>query len=403
MNYDVYWIWMSCGLGAGASCLDLISYYEWNPYEIYASSFNEVFSLDVLTKRQVEKLKSFPLEEAQRIYDTVKENGWKIVTPSSEYYPPQLLKLQNLPLVLYVEGDETSLTNELMISVVGARKASDYGNAVARALSSAMAHIGFTVVSGGALGIDSSSHKGALDEKGKTICVLGCGLGAKYLMDNKPLRDKIIQNGALITEFPPYYPASRLTFPLRNRIISGISLGTVVVEAGERSGSLITARLALEQGRDVFAVPGDLVSSSFLGTNNLIRNGATPVFSPNDIIESYHSRFFEKLGKKDRFPDDEIMRRTQKYLTTKEKAPVVETKQEEPAIKQEKVKKVSPAYLTENAKKVYDSLDKEPKHIDEIIGCCEMTTEKTLSAITELEIYGLVIQLSGRRYRINTD
>ncbi len=400
MNYDVYWIWLSCGLGAGASCLDLISYYEWNPYEIYASSFNEVFSLDVLTRRQVEKLKKFPLEEAQKIYDTVLENDWKIVTPSSEYYPPQLLRLQNLPLVLYVEGDEKTLTNELMISVVGARKASDYGNCVARALSSAMSHIGFTIVSGGALGIDSSAHKGALDEKGETICVLGCGLGTKYLMENKPLRDKILENGAIITEFPPYYPASRVTFPLRNRIISGISLGTVVVEAGERSGSLITARLALEQGKDVFAVPGDLVSSSFLGTNNLIRNGATPVFSPNDILEAYHGKYFDKLGSKERFPDDEIIRRTQKYLLEKDSQPVTVKKQQKPEPKEEKVKKEAPAYLTENARKIYDSLSDEPMHIDEIISCCGLSTEKTLSAITELEIYGLVTQLSGRRYKI---
>ncbi|MBQ8765528.1 MAG: DNA-processing protein DprA [Clostridia bacterium] len=404
MNYDVYWIWMSCGLGPGASVLDLVSYFEWNPYEIYGASFNQIFALDVMTKRQVEKLKSFPLEEAQRIYDIAIDNGWKVITPSSKYYPAQLLKLQNLPLVLYVDGDETILNNELMISVVGARKASDYGNCVARALSSTMASMDFTIVSGGALGVDSAAHTGALDENGKTICVLGCGFGTKYLMDNKPLRDKIVENGALITEFSPYHPASRVTFPLRNRIISGMSLGTVVVEAGERSGSLITARLALEQGKDVFAVPGDLVSSSFLGTNNLIRNGATPVFSPNDIIELYHARFFEKLGHKERFPDDEIIRRTQKYLLEKDSEPEALVKEKckaEPVKKEVKVKKDAPSYLTANAKRVYDFLDENPKHIDEIINSCGMATEKTLSAITELEIYGLVTQQSGRRYIIN--
>lgn len=406
MNYDVYWIWMSCGLGAGASVLDLVSYFEWNPYEIYGTSFNKIFALDVLTKRQVEKLKSFPLEEAQRMYDTAVKNGWKVVTPSSKHYPAQLLKLQNLPLVLYVEGDEEVLNNEMMISVVGARKASDYGKCVARALSSSMASMGFTIVSGGALGIDSAAHRGALDEKGKTICVLGCGLGTKYLMDNKPLRDKIVSNGALISEFPPYYSASRITFPLRNRIISGMSLGTVVVEAGERSGSLITARLALEQGKDVFAVPGDLVSSSFLGTNNLIRNGATPVFSPNDILESYYARFLEKIGHKNRFPDDEIIRRTQRYLLEKEEEKqtvVAEPIKAEPVKKDERVKKEAPQYLTTNAKRVYDFIDTEPKHIDELINGCELSTEKTLSAITELEIYGLVTQHSGRRYSVNID
>lgn len=401
MNYDLYWIWMSCGLGAGASCLDLVSYYEWNPQEIYGSSFNEIFSLDVITKRQVEKLKNFSLEDAQKILDAVNENGWKIVTPSSEFYPHNLLSLQDLPLVLYVDGDETVLTNELSVSVVGARKASDYGKSVARALSSALSEKGFTIVSGGALGIDSAAHQGALDEKGKTICVLGCGLGTNYLMDNKPLRDEIVRNGALVTEFPPFTPASRRTFPLRNRIISGMTLGTIVVEAGERSGSLITARCALEQGRDVFAVPGDLVSSSFLGTNNLIRNGATPVFSPNDILESYYFRYHNEFKDKERFADDEIIKRAQKYLTNQETQKPEIKEQPKAVTMTENMKKDAPDYLTDNAKKVYDFIGNEPVHIDEIINKCGLTTEKTLSAITELEIYGLVTQLSGRRYKIN--
>ena len=401
MNYDLYWIWMSCGLGAGASCLDLVSYYEWNPQEIYGSSFNEIFSLDVITKRQVEKLKSFSLEDAQKILDAVNENGWKIVTPSSEFYPHNLISLQDLPLVLYVDGDETVLTNELSVSVVGARKASDYGKSVARALSSALSEKGFTIVSGGALGIDSAAHQGALDEKGKTICVLGCGLGTNYLMDNKPLRDEIVRNGALVTEFPPFTPASRRTFPLRNRIISGMTLGTIVVEAGERSGSLITARCALEQGRDVFAVPGDLVSSSFLGTNNLIRNGATPVFSPNDILESYYFRYHNEFKDKERFADDEIIKRAQKYLTNQETQKPEIKEQPKAVTMTENMKKDAPDYLTDNAKKVYDFIGNEPIHVDEIINKCGLTTEKTLSAITELEIYGLVTQLSGRRYKIN--
>lgn len=391
MNYDLYWVWLSRALGTGAKCLDLISYYEWDPYAIYGTGFNEIYSLDIITKRQLEKLKKYPIEEAQKILDDAKNNGWKVITPTSEYYPQRLLTLQDLPLVLFVQGDETVLKNELMISVVGARKASEYGNAVARALSSAMTSMDFTIVSGGALGIDSSAHKGALDEKGKTVCVLGCGLGTKYLMENASLREKISENGAVISEYPPFSKATPETFPLRNRIISGMSLGTVVVEAGEKSGSLITARLALEQGRDVFAVPGDLVSSSFLGTNNLIRNGATPVFSPNDILEAYYNRYSVIADKKERLPDDEVMKRAQGYLTGK-------PKKEE---KKTTAKPEPPAYLTENARKIYEFIGCEPTHIDIIITGCQMSTAKTLSAITELEIYGLVTQISGRRYRIN--
>lgn len=404
MNYDLYWVWLSCGLGAGASCLDLVSYFEWNPYVIYGSTFNEIYELNVLTRKRVEKLKSFPIEKAEEILRVSKENGWHVVTPSSEYYPHHLLTLQDLPLVLFVQGDVTALTNEMSVSVVGARKASDYGRAVARALSGAMSSIGFTIVSGGALGIDSAAHEGALDENGKTVCVLGCGLGTKYLMENQALRDRIAENGALVTEFPPYTPASRTTFPLRNRIISGMTLGTVVVEAGEKSGSLITARLASEQGRDVFAVPGDLVSSSFLGTNNLIRNGAIPVFSPNDVLEEYCYRFFDKLNNDTRLPDDEIIRRAQKYLLSedfkKEEKPKTEVVEKKQPPKQA-AKKEPPKYLTANAVKIYNMLDETPVHVDEISSACDFSIETTLSALTELEVYGLVVQLSGRRYKIN--
>lgn len=407
MNYDLYWVWLSLGLGAGASCLDLVSYYEWNPYEIYGSTLKELFQLNVVGRRQLERLKSFPIEKAEEILSVSREKGWKILTPSSKDYPQKLISLQDLPLALYVDGDETCFNSELSVSVVGARKASDYGRAVARALSSAMASIGFTVVSGGALGIDSEAHRGALEEKGKTICVLGCGLGTNYLMENAPLRREIAQNGAVVTEYPPFTPASKISFPQRNRIISGLTLGTVVVEAGERSGSLITARLASEQGRDVFAVPGDLVSSSFLGTNNLIRNGARAVFSPNDILEEYCYKFFDKINNENRFPDDEIIRRAQKYLTTegfcnegKEKSKSAPKKKVEKEVAPA-VKKNAPEYLTNEAKDVYALIGTEPMHVDEIAYKCNLNTEKTLSALTELEIYGLVLQISGRRYKIN--
>lgn len=399
MNYDLYWVWLSCGLGAGASCRNLVTEFDWNPYLIYGSTFNEIYSLNLNTRKQVEKLKSTPLEKAEEILRISAQNGWKIVTPSSEYYPERLLELQDLPLVLYVNGDETILNNELSISVVGARKASDYGQAVARAISASLASKGFTVVSGGALGIDSSAHNGALDENGKTVCVLGCGLGTKYLMENEELRNKIVKSGAVITEYPPFQKPTRESFPLRNRVISGLSLGTVVVEAGERSGSLITARLAGEQGRDVFAVPGDLVTSSFAGTNALIRDGAKMVLSINDIFEEYYGQYQDKLNNITHLPDDEIIRRAQIYLN--------ENKNETAPLKPKKavteiktVKKETPSYLTENARKIYACIGENPVHVDEIINKCGLSTENALSALTELEIYGLVTQMSGRRYKI---
>lgn len=398
MNNDLYWIWLSAGLGPAIQCLDLLCAYEWNPYDIYCASAQEIFSLNILTRKRVEKLKSFPIEKAEEFLRISNENGWNVITPSSEYYPQRLLDLQDLPLVLYADGNLNALRNEMSISVVGARKASDYGKAVARAISSALADIDFCIVSGGALGVDSSAHLGALDSDGETVCVLGCGLGTKYLMENEELRRKIAKNGVVITEFPPFAPAGRTTFPLRNRIISGMSLGTVIVEAGEKSGSLITARLASEQGRDVFAVPGDLVSSSYLGTNNLIRNGAIPVFSPNDILEEYISDYFDRLHAEDRFPDDEIIRRAQKYLMMPEENTQKPEKPKKPKIPQAK-KRPAPEKLSEKAATVYNIVGTEPVHVDDIKDRSGLTVNETLSALTELEIYGLVAQTSGRQYK----
>lgn len=386
MTEELYWVWLSAGLGPAVDCLDLLSAFEWNPYNIYCATEQELFAMNILTRKKVERLKSFPLSEAERLLSISNEHGWRVITPQSEFYPQRLLRLSDMPLVLYVDGDVSALTNEMMISVVGARKASDYGRAVARAISSALSAIDFTIVSGGALGVDSAAHRGALDENKPTVCVLGCGLGTRYLAENEPLREKIRRNGALISKFPPFAPASKASFPLRNRIISGMSLGTVVVEAGERSGSLVTARLAAEQGRDVFAVPGDLVTSSFVGTNNLIRNGARTVFSINDILEEYLNRYFDRLNIEHPYPDDEIIKRAQKYLLQKDE--------------DEKASGNTARRISQNAEKLLEYLSEEPEPVDDIIMKCSLPPKIALSALTELEIYGFAVQLNGRRYKL---
>lgn len=145
---------------------------------------------------------------------------------------------------------------------------------------------GTVIVSGGALGVDSAAHSGALRAGGTTIAVLGCGIGYPYLEGGRSMRDEISSHGALISEYPPGTPPSKTTFPCRNRLISGLCLGTVIVEAGENSGSLITARLAAEQGRDVFAIPGNVMSKNYTGTNRLLRDGAKPVYSALDVLEN---------------------------------------------------------------------------------------------------------------------
>lgn len=402
MNDAVYWIWLSQALGQGEKTLELASSFNWNAKNIYDAGVSDIFSLGIYTLQRVRKFKAYPLENAVKSYNDAVSAGMKIITPQSEFYPDALKRIDELPLVLYLYGDETVLQNELSISIVGAREASAYGCAVAKALSSALASKGFTIVSGGARGIDSEAHFGALEEGGKTVCVLGCGLNTNYLAELKPMRDKIAENGAVISEYPPKTPASRTTFPVRNRIISALTLGTVVVEAGERSGSLITARLALEQGKDVFAVPGDLVHSSFLGTNKLIRDGAVAVFSPNDILEEYYFEYYDKIIDKARFPDDEIIKRAQKYLLNpvRESAGKAQEKSNCRNEKTVKAKAKAPDYLTEEAKRIYNVLTEEPKHVDVLSAESGLSTAQTLSALTELEVYSLALSLSGRRYTI---
>jgi DNA processing protein len=197
-----------------------------------------------------------------------------LVALVDDNYPAQLLHIYDPPPLLYVKG-ELQQGDKLAVAVVGSRFASHYGKVTAEKISQDLAREGITIVSGMARGIDASAHKAALSAGGRTIAVLGCGIDVNYPAENKKLKEAIASQGAVISEFPFSTPPASSHFPMRNRIISGLSLGVVVIEASHRSGSLITARLALEQGRDVFAVPGSIDSLRSRGTHRLIKDGAT--------------------------------------------------------------------------------------------------------------------------------
>lgn len=209
--------------------------------------------------------------------------GIKVCSMADSEYPELLKEIHNPPMVLFYRG---SLRQRPRIAMVGARKVSAYGRAVAEQLASALAVVGFSVVSGAALGVDSCSHRGAL-KRGVTEAVLGCGTDVVYPRSNKSLLEEIAQEGAVISEYLPGAGPLAGNFPARNRIISGMCLGTVVVEAAERSGSLITAEQALSEGRDVFAVPGSIFSPVSRGCNRLLQQGAKAVLDSHDIIDEY--------------------------------------------------------------------------------------------------------------------
>lgn len=397
-----YWLWLQCALGAGAKTDELIAYFG-DPEKMYNAGSNEWRLSGLLTDKKINALKSISPSETGGIFRECKAKGYSIITPDNVNYPERLKQLRDMPLALYALGDTSVLKDTVSIGVVGTRNASNYGIETAQKLSFALASSGATIVSGGALGIDSEAHAGAMLAKGRTVAFLGCGLSFDYLKENASLRRAITKYGAVVSEFAPFTPASRTTFPIRNRLISGITLGTLVIEAGIKSGSLITANFALEQGKDVFAVPGDIVRSSFDGANHLIKNGAKPVFSAMDILSEYEYLYgdlidFSKAETSlSQIPYVEYRKGKKETVVTKQ--PVMEKKLVKEEVKKEKKKELDNSFSDE-AKKVYSVLSGEPTHVDDILRQTALKMSDVLSALTELELMGEVEGVEGKKYKV---
>lgn len=236
-------------------------------------------------------------QDVIKIMELCDKKSIKILPISHEEYPEMLKYISDPPLVLYTRGSIPKLN---AIAIVGSRKASGYGIETAFKIASELALSDLIIVSGMARGIDTAAHSGALDANGKTVAVLGCGVDIVYPPENRNIMDRIIKSGAVISEYPPGSPPSTIHFPSRNRIISGMSLGTLVVEAGLKSGSLITVNCALEQGREVFAIPGNINNFNSMGTNRMIKDGAKIVLNSEDILDEL-SFGIVPLEKKKRF------------------------------------------------------------------------------------------------------
>jgi DNA processing protein len=316
----------------------------------------------------------------------IKSNNFRLICIGDDDYPSNLLKIPDPPAVLFSSG--ALLPRDLVsIAVVGSRYASPGGIIFAEKLTSDLARSGVTVVSGFALGIDSAAHRGALKARGRTLAVLGCGLDVNYPSINTDLRQEIALAGALLTEFPPGTPPSSGNFPSRNRIISGLSLGVVVVEAAERSGSLITARFALEQGREVFAVPGIAQSMRSKGTHRLIRQGAKLVEGVEDVLEEIRP-LIRPAHSPPPLPDQVRDRLFSKGETKHGGTAGVE-------------KSGSPGPLPEAGPGetiLLRILDKVPKHIDEIAQEAKIPVQRAAAILLELELRGLVCQLPGKYF-----
>lgn len=393
-----YWIWLQTSLGAGARTDEILAYFE-TPEKLYLAGSKEWRLSGLFTQKKIEALKSTTPSQTGAILGECRKKGYTVITPDSPLFPDRLKNLSNMPLVLYGVGDCTVLKDSVSIGMVGTRNASAYGIETAQKLSFRLASAGVTIVSGGALGIDSEAHAGAMLADGRTLAFLGCGLSYDYLKENASLRRAIARHGAVVSEYPPFSPPGRRTFPIRNRLISGASLGVVVVEAGVKSGSLITADCALDQGRDVFAVPGDIIRSSFDGTNHLIKNGAKPVFSAEDILAEYEYTYGDLFDiEKARAPLSELAYVDYRKGKKKPMKPISEKK--EKIVEKPIEKKQLGDEVGENARLVYSVLSQDETHIDDIVRKTNLKMNIALASLTELELFGYVELVSGKKYKI---
>ncbi|MBP5427567.1 MAG: DNA-processing protein DprA [Clostridiales bacterium] len=284
MKENFYWVWLSSLPHIGVLKKKKLIDEFGSPYKIFYADVLQLRELSYLTSKNIDALINRDYREQAKVHlENVYKNDIKIITLDDEAYPKLLKNIYDPPIVLYIKGKIKK--DDVGIGIVGARRATQYGLNIAYDMGDNISQCGVTVISGLARGIDTYAHKGALKNGGRTIAVLGSGLDVVYPYENKELFENIQKDGMVITEYLPKTKPSPYNFPARNRIISGLSRGILVVEAGIKSGSLITADFALEQGRDVFAIPGNIGYKNSEGTNTLIKEGAKLVTCARDILE----------------------------------------------------------------------------------------------------------------------
>ncbi|MFA6947621.1 MAG: DNA-processing protein DprA [Eubacteriales bacterium] len=296
MSERLLWLWLSLVVGTGSSASDLLlERYDYDIEKIYDAMGEDI--ADIAGGADIaQRLDQKSLDQAQELSAYCQQNAIGIAYPTDPLYPKRLRSINSRPVLLYYKGKLKPLDDELCVAMVGTRSMTQYGAQSAYSFAYEMARAGAVIVSGMARGVDSISARGALDAGGYTIAVLGCGADKVYPAENEALYREIAANGAVISEFRPLTPPYGHNFPMRNRIISGFSQATLVVEAGERSGALITARTALTQGRSLYALPGKVGESTSEGTNKLIRAGAGLALYPIDILSEFVALYPRKIN-----------------------------------------------------------------------------------------------------------
>ncbi|MCM8800941.1 MAG: DNA-processing protein DprA [Candidatus Omnitrophica bacterium] len=337
----------------------LLDYFD-KPQKILNASLEKLVSFSGIGEGFAQRISALKEKDLTYELNLAKKLGIKITTLMDEDYPQNLRNIADPPLVLYIKGKIEEKDN-LGLAIVGTRRPTFYGISSAEKFAYALAKKGFTIISGIARGIDTVAHRGALKAKGRTLAVMGSGFLHIYPPENKGLINEISESGAVISEFPLNTLPLKQNFPCRNRIISGLSLAVLVIEAGQNSGALITADFALEQGREVFALPGKIDSFNSFGTNELIKQGARLVSSVEDILEEFGFSGIISQNK------DNSNKSLRPELTLEEKI-------------------------------IYDLIAEEPVSLEEIVEKTDLELSWVLRIILELEMKGLIKQLPGKQF-----
>ena len=436
-NDIIYWLWLSlCCSPGGSSGELLLEYFDNDVQKIYETEDISAFpSSTKISPNTIERLMNKDLGEAMHIKSWCEQNNIGLLPANSPLYSKRLGRIQTKPVLLYYRGKLPVIDENVLVAAVGTRRMSEYGQRQAYLFSHDIARGGAIVVSGLALGVDAICHRACIDAGGHTIAVIGCGIDRVYPQENLDLMEEIAQKGTVISEFKPGTPPNSVNFPVRNRLMSGISNGTVVIEADGRSGALITARTAIKQGRDVFALPGKVGEANSQGTNKLIKDGAKPITCAEDILEEYQFLFPNKIflehlqfGRAKGLPgntksmkvaaDSYSKQRRQREQAKKEDkvvAPAIAPPSPSPAKKQTPPAKVEAAPTISDKinppdekraaavaglvginKQVYEALAAPATPDDLAAGGIAINT--VMASLTILEIKGLVRSLPGGRY-----
>lgn len=392
MEDKFYWLALSLVQGVGAILFKRLVTAFGSPRSVFEASPEALQQVEGVGAKTAYHIKAFfKTDILRKQLQLLEKHQVQIVTLADSGYPELLRTIFDPPPVLYIKGT-LSERDRLAVAVVGSRKSSSYGRLTAEKICLDLVSRGVTVVSGLARGIDSFAHRGALKGRGRTIAVLGNGVDYVYPRENRKLYEEIVEKGAVISEFPLGTPPDRKNFPVRNRIISGLSLGVVVVEASDRSGALITADLALEQGREVLAIPGNISSYTSRGTHRLIKQGAKLVETVEDILEELSLSRMEVGIQMQQLPSNSSRPVSIPSPERKGMAPTSTL----PLFKGETPPPLED--LTEDEKSVYAILGSEPLHADEIVHCLQRPTGFVLGILMMLEIKNKIKQLSGKRF-----